>query len=106
MSFGGKSVKITPLFEQTSRLGSLILTHHCTYKLSFYLYVKQDKSSKTRRALEKLETMPTWNRIKRYFPRYGRNAAVEKQKLDAKLKKSQSDDVQASMLKNFHRPKH
>lgn len=65
---------------------------------------KQDKSTKTRRALEKLETMPTWNRIKRYFPRYGRNAAVEKQKLDAKLKKSESDDIQAS-ISNMLGPK-
>lgn len=60
------------------------------YKSAIYDWVDrlaQDKSAKTRRALEKLETMPTWARIKRYFPRYDRKPSVEKQKLEAQLKK-------------------
>ena len=66
------------------------------YKSAIYDWVDRlanDHSLKTRRALEKLETMPTWHRIKRYFPRYDRKAAVEKQKLEAQLKKDNDKEL-------------
>jgi len=87
------NITLAPNEPSTSQVSKPI------YKSAIYDWVDRlahDKSAKTRRALEKLETMPTWARIKRYFPRYDRKPSVEKQKLEAQLKKENDKSSQDS----------